>query len=85
MPLGEMLASRGQGRQSWAYLVALALGQIPSWGSHEVSLPMTAALGHEATPPWRREPHNLPIVRPGWTRQAVAVSCSFCLREVGAI
>lgn len=40
-------------------------GQILSWGGREVSLPVTAALGHKATPPMEKTVHNLSIVHPG--------------------
>lgn len=40
-------------------------GQIWSWGGREVSLSMTAAPSHKATPPTEEMAHNLSIVCPG--------------------
>ena len=80
-----MLAGRGQGRQSWLDLVALAQGQILSRGGREVSLPMTAALGHEAPPPMAEVAAQSAHCAPSPGQRAVAVNLSFCPRELGAI
>lgn len=50
------------GRQSRAYLVALAPEDRPCPGVAVRSASMTAALSHKASPPMEDQGYNLPIV-----------------------